>query len=859
MSSSQATGPHAEDARLRILAAVTTATTGSGTHGERLRRIADVVVPALADWCIIDVVEADGRVRRVAVTHAAREDAPVAAALLGEHVSEPAPCPPVASAVATGRTELVPTIDDAWCAARAADPRHLGLLRAMRLRSGIAVPLIVGGRLAGVMTFATTTCSGRCYCEDDVQLFEEIGARATTASVHARLAEEVEHRVVERSRAAEALRASEERYRRLLGLVTSMVWTCDPWGAFVADQRAWSAYTGQTWEQYRDYGWLRAIHPDDRTRVREAWEAAFAAEREYFVTARVWHAGSGAYHHCEGRAVPLRDADGRLHEWIGMVVDVDDRLQAARALESSEQRLRIAAEAAQLGVFEWRGDDHRAVWENDRMYEIFGRTRDDGPLSHKKFIEQVLHPDDGEVFLRAFAEAATSRRLSLTCRILRTNDRALRWVDVAGRVEIGPPGSPVRLVGVVADVTDRRLAEQALAASEQALREADRRKDEFLAMLSHELRNPLAPIRNAVHLMRVLPSDASEVARVREVIARQVTHLTRLVDDLLEVTRITRGSITLQKRVVDLSDVVRDAVETSRPLLEQHRHRLSMSLAPEPIAIDADRTRLVQVIANLLGNAAKFTPPGGHVTVDTARDAAGRAVIRVADTGVGVSKEMQQRVFDAFVQDDATLARSRGGLGIGLTLVRRLVDLHGGRVTLESDGPGAGTTVTVTLPALASAAAAAEAGADIADPSAMPHGLRVLVVEDNVDAAESFAMLLEHAGHEVRAVHHGDDGLRLLGTFVPDVAFVDLGLPGLTGYEVARRLRADPRARSTVLIALTGYGRPEDKAEATAAGFDRHLTKPVDANALLSLLARLRTAGAANAKDGTPPDHRHAI
>jgi signal transduction histidine kinase/ActR/RegA family two-component response regulator len=390
----------------------------------------------------------------------------------------------------------------------------------------------------------------------------------------------------------------------------------------------------------------------------------------------------------------------------------------------------------------------------------------------------------------------------------------------------------VRLVEALADVAsiavqNARLFEE-VAASNQA-------KDEFLAMLAHELRNPLAPIRNAVAVLRMIGADDPTTNRARELIDRQVAHMTRLVDDLLDVSRITRGKIALRTEEVALRTIVEEAVEATRPLVDEHGHTLALALPDPGVRLDADRARLVQVIANLLTNAAKFTPDGGHIAVAAERSASGHAVVRIRDTGIGIGPEMQRRVFDLFAQEDGSVARARGGLGIGLTLVKQLVELHGGHVAVASEGRDRGTEFTVTLPALgASADAAHPAPRDTTDAGVGP--LRIMVVEDNPDTAESFGLLLRLSGHDVRVMPRAVDALRLLDEFVADVAFLDIGLPGMDGFELARRLRTDPRVQSMVLVALTGYGRDEDRDEARRAGFDHHMTKPVDIDQLLALL-----------------------
>lgn len=409
-------------------------------------------------------------------------------------------------------------------------------------------------------------------------------------------------------------------------------------------------------------------------------------------------------------------------------------------------------------------------------------------------------------------------------------------------------GRPVGTVWVLShdatrrfDAEDRRqlesLATFASAAyqlleSLDAFREADRRKDEFLATLAHELRNPLAPIRTGLSILNV-GGSAEQQARTRQMMERQVRHLVHMVDDLLDLSRISQGKIVLKKSVVDLREVLHGAIEIARPLIEANRHEFIMRLADGPLTVDADPTRLAQVIANLLNNAARYTPPGGRLELHTAVDGP-QLLIRVSDNGIGIPEEMLPQIFDLFVQVGGGSEHAQGGLGIGLTLVRGLVELHGGSIAAASGGPGQGTTMTVRLP-LAEPRAATDTGDETGTQRGTAH--RILVVDDNTDAASSLAMLLELDGHVTRVAHSGAHALAAIPDFAPHIVFLDIGLPDINGYEVARRVRAMEGLRTRPrLIALTGWGSEEDRRQAADAGFDAHLVKPVDPAGLGTVL-----------------------
>jgi PAS domain S-box-containing protein len=391
----------------------------------------------------------------------------------------------------------------------------------------------------------------------------------------------------------------------------------------------------------------------------------------------------------------------------------------------------------------------------------------------------------------------------------------------------GPDGTPSLIGGMAFDITDR-------IEMEARLKEADRRKDEFLAMLAHELRNPLAPIRNALYILHLPATAGADTEQALTIVERQVHTMVRLVDDLLDVNRITRGKIELRMAPIDLALIIQRAVESARPLIEANRHTLTVTLLAAPARVYADATRLEQVFANLLNNAAKYTERGGSIRV-TMEHRTGFAVVRVADSGFGIPAQVLPHIFDLFAQGERTLDRAQGGLGIGLTLVKTLLEMHHGTVSALSDGPGKGSEFVVQLPAMLEASAALT---PTNGPNAeWPHAaLQVLVVEDHKDSADSLAMLLTLWGHDVRTAHDGRSGLKAAQSYRPHIVFLDIGLPGLDGYEVARRLRGE-FGQQMRLVALTGYGQDDDRRRAQAAGFDAHLVKPADPDVLQHLLA----------------------
>lgn len=478
-----------------------------------------------------------------------------------------------------------------------------------------------------------------------------------------------------------------------------------------------------------------------------------------------------------------------------------------------EAAFRALAESAPLMI--WAADaDLRRGYFNPAWLAFTGRgaaqERDHGWA-------EGVHLDDLARCRAAWAEAA-ERRVPFRVEMrLRRADGAYRLVLDHGVPHVGPDGDLAGYLGTCTDIDDRKRAEK-------VLRDARRRKDEFLSVLAHELRSPLAPIRNALHVLKTEAPDAPASAQAQEVLTRQVDQLARLLERLLDVSRLKRGKVRLRKQRVDLADVVGRAVEAVRPLLDGRGHELEVSLPSEPLPLEADPVRLAQVFSNLLHNAGKYSERPGRIRVAAERDG-GDAVVRVRDPGAGIAGAALPHVFDLFARAGGGTNRTPGGLGVGLAMVRGLVELHGGSVAARSAGPGQGSEFVVRLPLAAPAPAAGEA----------PRR-RVLVVDDNVDSAESLALVLRAAGHDVRVAYNGRAALEAADKLRPEVVFLDIGLPLLDGYQVARVLRRRPGMRHALLLALTGYGQEDDRRRAREAGFDHYIVKPVDPEVLQQFL-----------------------
>ncbi|CAN5380234.1 hypothetical protein BH11PLA2_BH11PLA2_44990 [soil metagenome] len=533
----------------------------------------------------------------------------------------------------------------------------------------------------------------------------------------------------------------------------------------------------------------------------------------------------------DGRRTPIEDSGAPIRSGdriVGVVLvyrDATERRRQDEQLREQRERLNFALIASELGHWELNLIDHTAI-RTLRHDQIFGYDELLPEWTHERFLSHVLEEDRPDVQARVAASQAEGTSLQLECRIRRT-DGAIRWIWSQARMIRDTAGTPTRMIGLVGDITERKEAVEALKLS-------DRHKDDFLAVLAHELRNPLAPIRNGVQFLKWAKTD-EEREQARAMMERQLTQLVHLVDDLIDVSRISRGKIALRKERVELTELLHQAVEASQPTITAACHRFDFQSRVAPIIVDADPTRIVQIFANLLTNSAKYTPAGGAITL-TATVMDGQVIVAVKDNGVGIPAEMLPKVFDAFTQVNRSLEKSQGGLGIGLTIVRNLVHLHGGTIEARSDGPDRGSEFTVVLPLVANIESLTpEPSIDPASPSAIAC-LRMLVVDDNEDSALTLAMLLTALGHDVQTCHDGERAVQMAGEMKPDLILMDVGMPRMNGYDATRAIRNQPSQHRPHIIALTGWGQQEDRQQSKAAGCDDHLVKPVDADALQRVL-----------------------
>ncbi len=674
--------------------------------------------------------------------------------------------------------------------------------------------------------------------------------------------------ITDQQQAAELLRQSESRFRQLADAMPQIIYVIGPGGQVEYLNRKWHDYTGR-----HDANDLPAvIHPEDLAVVLERYQEAEARGLPYEAELRLRRA-DGEYRWFLTRAMPVVDETGRVTKWYGTSTDIDD---TKRAEETAKFLAEASATLADLGdpdstlqKVAGLAVPHFADWCTVDLVEDDGQLRrlaaahvDPSKVElarelHRRYppdphaplgVWNIIRTGESEIVSEITDELleATTPDAEVRALVRELGLRSYLGVPLAAR------GKTRGVLTFIAAESGRRynafdlavaedLARRAAVAIENAylysaLQEEDRRKDEFLATLAHELRNPLAPIRNGLQVLKLLDLNDESAEQSRAMMERQLEHLVRLVDDLLDVSRVSRGKIELRKERIDLARIVDAALETSAPAIQARGHQLSVVLPDEPVFVEVDRTRLAQAVGNLLHNAAKYTDPGGQIALSV-EGRGGEAVICVKDTGVGIPSAMLPKIFDLFTQVDRSLEKAQGGLGIGLTLVRRMVELHGGSVEASSAGQERGSEFSIRLPLAPSATRASTAHEGVREPSGAALPRRILVVDDNVDAAASLAMMLRMMGHEAQTAHDGLAAVEVAASWQPDVILLDIGMPRLNGYDACRQIRERPCGRDFFIVALTGWGQDEDKRRSKEAGFNAHLVKPIDLAALDGLLA----------------------
>ncbi|MBI3063933.1 MAG: response regulator [Deltaproteobacteria bacterium] len=672
-------------------------------------------------------------------------------------------------------------------------------------------------------------------------------------------------------RSENALSESEGRLRAIMEASSVILWTMNAQGQAVEDSWSWRVFTGQSFEELKGLGWLNAYHPDDRKRIQIDWQRALAGKTRLEAQYRL-RRHDGQWRWTQVCATPLLDSNGSARAWVGMNTDITERKQAeadalfildlsecASLATDPDELMWAAAVAAGEHLQAARCGFLDIDLENDR----FTVHRDYHPRA-----PSVVGAYPLSVFGPAIVSLGESGRVSIVCDTTE-DERTAQFIDayqqlgvrsfvaipllregrmvstllVAAQEARSWSEGEVALAKAVAERTwlavEKLRLDAALRQSEEALREADKRKDEFLATLAHELRNPLALMRNVVNLIQIPGSSEGELRWGRDILDRQVNYLTRLTDDLFDVSRITRQKLELQKERVDLREIVNAAVESSRPAIDEREHELVVTLPKQAIYVEADRVRFAQVLMNLLTNAAKYTPKPGEISLSV-EPAGGLVVVRVKDTGVGLSAESLAHVFDMFYQVDRSYSRSDGGLGLGLTLVRQLVEMHGGTIEARSAGINQGSEFIVRLPILREAYPPQPftSPREAAKPPAAT-ARRILVADDFPESANALARLLRADGNEVQVAQDGLEALDTMAKFHPHVVVLDIAMPKLNGYDAARIIREQPWGKKIILIAMTGWGHQQDLRRAKEVGFDAHLTKPVKYEALLQALDQL--------------------
>ena len=661
-----------------------------------------------------------------------------------------------------------------------------------------------------------------------------LNARRRQYEVRALLEEREQREQVLRERAAK-LRASEAQFRETADAAPAMLWVSDATLAWTYLSRSWYEYTGTKRGSGLGKGWAKQIHSSDRDRVLQAFADAARSGKPIQVEYRL-RVSYGSYRWTLDMSHPQFGPNGALADYVGSVIDIEDLRVAERETQRHRALLDAVLDSLPVGIVIADPEGRLVRW-NKAHEELWGFGGSAAPPSTASIPDYAQWrgwwPETGERIQPEewTLSQALLERQAVTGQLMeieRFDGRGRRFLMNASAPVFDAAGELIAAVAAQTDVTEQRQ-------TQETLRDADRRKDEFLATLALELRNPLAPIRTAVELLKLNGPQDDMVISCRDMIDRQVTDLTRLVDDLLEVSRITRGKLELRKDLVQLRQVVERAVEAARPLIDASHHVLEVSMPEGERWLLADATRLAQVFTNLLNNASRYTATGGRISLNAAAEN-GELRMTVRDTGIGIAAEHLPGIFEMFSQVTPALERSGSGLGVGLALAKALVDLHGGSIVAHSAGVGHGSEFEVRLPEVDGPSMAAVAANGVGE-GATP--LRILVVDDNRDSADGLAMLLGLMGHEVTVAYDALDALQLMEQARPQVVLLDIGLPTMNGYQVARQIRAEPWGGDVILIAQTGWGQQEDKRRAADAGFDHHMTKPLNIATISTLLTRI--------------------
>ncbi len=584
---------------------------------------------------------------------------------------------------------------------------------------------------------------------------------------------------------------------------------------------------------------LEHILPEDRPLVDAAFHQATEDGSTWEFECRINRADGkqrwiGAKGKLQKRKRPLGD------RMFGIVADITERKRAEKEINDARTRLDSTLKMAEIGTWEYDIKNDR-VHADDTLAAMFGRAPEQISRGGMADYMDAVHPGDRERVTQIIQSAIASGSIYQADYRLVRQDGGIRWVSARGRIDRDESGKAIQLPSVVVDITARKQTEDNLRQLVADFSEADRRKDEFLATLAHELRNPLAPIRNGLQIMRRGDTDRETLNRLRDMMDRQMTQMVHLIDDLLDVSRISRGKIDLRLERTDLTSAIQAALEATQAAVEASQHELTVTHWERPIYLNADPVRLTQIFSNLLSNASKYSEPGGTIALTVkqiSENGNDIARISIKDQGVGISTEMLPKIFDMFSQVEGSLSKSQGGLGLGLTLVRQLVEMHGGTVNAVSEGLGKGSEFVVELPALPEQSdPTATASPTLETPASTAR--RILIVDDNEDSALTLSMLFEITGDETQTAHNGIAAIQVAETFCPDIVLLDIGLPELNGYEAAQQIRQSAWGQDMILVALTGWGQEEDRQKSKSAGFDAHLVKPIDHDQLLQLLNEL--------------------